>query len=305
MTNAGDEWIAAMRRGDFEAAWRINAGILARRDASQRDDPALPYHLRWVWDGRPLEGRHVLVRCYHGLGDTIQFLRYLPPLRRIAASVSLEVQPKLIALLEDFPGVDRMIPFDVAAPASPAESDIEIMELASALRARPDCSPFPYLKASPARLPPHTIGLCWRSGDWDEQRSIPASLLEPLTRYPAATLVAEPTSLDVLNPGGCPNEIVPTAALIAAADLVITVDTMIAHLAGALGRPTWLLLLRHADWRWGEGEGETPWYPSIRLYRQNQEGDWREVMARVERDLSRRFAGRRRPRRLLAQAWRG
>jgi Glycosyltransferase family 9 (heptosyltransferase) len=290
--NAGDEWISALSRGDHETAWRISASILAASDPSKRDDPSLPYHLRWVWDGRPFRGRHVLVRCYHGFGDTIQFARYLPPLRAVAASVTLEVAPKLLPLFEGFPGIDKTVAFDPDAPAPPSECDIEIMELPFALRKRPDCIPLPYLRAEPAPLPAGTIGLCWRAGKWDQRRSLPPELFDPLTRYPCVTLVAKPTTLDVLNPEGCPNQIMPTAELIAGVDLVITVDTMIAHLAGALGRPTWLLLRRHPDWRWRQGTAETPWYPSMRLYRQSNEGEWGDVIARVREDLDRWQRGR-------------
>jgi hypothetical protein len=91
-----DRWTSAIAQGDYEGAWDISAALLGRLDPATRDDPRLPYHRRWVWDGTALRGRDVLVRCYHGLGDTIQFLRYLPLLRKIAASVTLEVQPALI-----------------------------------------------------------------------------------------------------------------------------------------------------------------------------------------------------------------
>jgi hypothetical protein len=133
-------WVAAMRRGDWRAAWAVNDAVLARR-ATPPDDPRLPYHLRHVWDGRPFEGRDVLVRCYHGLGDTLQFLRYLASLRARAASVTLEAQPALLPLLGDY----QPVPFDVAAPSPPSACDIEIMELAHALRLPPDAVPPPYL----------------------------------------------------------------------------------------------------------------------------------------------------------------
>src|SRR4051812_9515302 len=127
------EWFAAMRRGDCRSAWDVSAAILAGRDPKSCDDRALPYHCRWVWNGTPLKGREVLVRCYHGLGDTIQFLRYLPSLACEAASVTLEVQPALIPLLQNFPGVDRFVPFDIHAPMPARECAIEIMELCFAL----------------------------------------------------------------------------------------------------------------------------------------------------------------------------
>src|SRR5579872_6145958 len=98
-----------MRAGDFETAWRVHDWVLAGRDPDGRDDPSLPYHLRWVWDGRRFEGRDVMVRCYHGLGDTIQFCRYLAPLRTRVRSLALEVQPELVPLMETVPGPDRLI----------------------------------------------------------------------------------------------------------------------------------------------------------------------------------------------------
>src|SRR5947209_3163403 len=131
------EWMAAMRRGDFAAAWAISDTVLAARDPAGRDDPQLPYHLRWVWDGRPFAGKRVLVRCYHGLGDTIQFARFLAPLRARAASLELEVQPELVPLFASLPGPDRLIPFRLDAPHSPAECDLELMELPHALRITP------------------------------------------------------------------------------------------------------------------------------------------------------------------------
>ena len=93
-----DPWTAAMRRGDHRAAWDIMAAAHSARDPATRDDPNLPYHLRWVWDGRPFDGRRVLVRCYHGLGDTVQFARFLPHLRARAAEVTVEMQPRLLPL---------------------------------------------------------------------------------------------------------------------------------------------------------------------------------------------------------------
>jgi hypothetical protein len=281
------EWFAAMRRGDYGSAWDVSAAMLARRDPKGCDDCAVPYHCRWVWNGAPLKGRDVLVRCYHGLGDTIQFLRYLPPLASQAASVTLEVQPPLLPLLLNFPGIDRL-GFDRGAPMPARECVVEIMELCFALRLAPETLPPPYLSAMAASLPPGTIGLCWQAGGWDAQRSIPADLFAPFTRFACISLVPAPCVLPVLNPEGCPFDMVRTAGLIAGCRLVITVDTMVAHLAGALGKPVWLLLRRDADWRWAAGE-ETPWYPTMRLYRQEVAGDWHAPLARIRRDLVAEF----------------
>ncbi len=275
-----------MRAGRFEQAWAIAERINACRDPASRDDPALPYHLRWVWDGAECDGRHVLVRCYHGLGDTIQFARYLPRLAARAASVTVEAQERLCGLLAGMPGIDRLVPFDPAAPLPAAECEIEITELDCALREPPSRARPPYLRVAPAALPPGTIAICYASGDWDPERNVPASLFGSICRSARCiTLVAEPTDLPVLNPGGCPYDMGATASLTSAADLVITVDTMVAHLAGAMGKPTWLLLKAEPDWRWSPEDSASPWYPSMRLFAQPRPGDWAAVVEAVERAL--------------------
>lgn len=284
----GQAWIEAMRAEDHARAWAVSEAVLAGKDPATRDDPARPYHQRWVWDGRPFDGMDVLVRCYHGLGDTIQFARHLPTLGRRAASVTVEVQPSLTGLLE---GMGELIPFDPARPLKPRTCDLEITELPFALRERPAEVMVPYLRAEPAPLPSGTIGLCHAAGDWDAGRSLDPALFAPvIQRRPAVTLVAEPSALPVLNPEGCLFDMDATAALVAGCDLVVTVDTMIAHLAGALGRPTWLLLKAEPDWRWTPGARTTAWYPTMRLYHQRAAGDWAGVIEEVARDLHARYA---------------
>src|SRR4051794_27492971 len=179
-------WREAMRRGDFEAAWAVNDWVLAGRDPAARDDPTLPYHLRWVWDGRPFAGRDVLVRCYHGLGDTLQFCRYLAPLRLRVRSLTVEAQPALLPLLARLPGPDRLIPFQPDAPAPPSECDLEIMELAHALRMRPDPSPYLSLRDDESdRHGGFRVGLCWHvNTGWAPERSIRLTLLARLGAIP-------------------------------------------------------------------------------------------------------------------------
>lgn len=283
------EWVAAMREGRYQEAWALTRASLAARDPTHRDDPTLPYHLRWVWDGTDPAGRHVLVRCYHGLGDTLQFARFLPPLGVRAASLTLEVQPSLIPILCRMEGIDRIVPFDPASPVTPAECTLEITELSPALQLAPSALTAPYLAPLRPVEPSGNVGICYGAGDWDPSRSVPPALFAPLCRkHPCITLMSEQTALAVLNPSGCPFDMVETAALVAGADLVITVDTMIAHLAGAMGRPTWLLLKSDPDWRWAPGKSGSDWYPNTRLYIQPRPGDWQAVLASVERDLAAR-----------------
>jgi hypothetical protein len=283
-----DPWTDAMRCGDFAAAWAIAAEELARRDPATRDDPRLPYHLRWVWDGSPFAGRDVLVRCYHGLGDTLMFSRFLPLLARRAARVTVEMQPHLVPLFQAFPGIDRLVPFDVARPLPPQDCDIEIMELPLALRACPSNAPLPALDVTaPARLPPGTVALCWAAGEWDARRSVPEAMFAPFCTGPALSLMPGPTALPVLNPDGCPLDILQTAQLVAGSALVVTVDTMIAHLAGILQRPVWLLAQHDPDWRWPTEATSTPWYPTMHVWRQSTRGDWTSVIHRVGAALDR------------------
>lgn len=295
MAEPAAQWLDAMRRGDFRAAWTVSDAVLAARDPATRDDPALPYHLRWVWDGRPLDRRRVLVRCYHGLGDTLQFARYLPLLRPRVASLAIETQPELAPLLATLPGIDQVVPFDPAHPLPAPDADIEIMELAHALRLPPP--PPPYLAAAPLHPggPGLLAGLCWAAGGWDPDRSVPIEALAPLAGLPGLRLVS-------LQRGPAANaadaglfataqdhsmDLVRTARLVAGLDLVVTVDTMIAHLAAALGRPTWLLLKSDADWRWGQDR--SPWYPAVRQFRQPAPGDWATPVAALVRELRRRL----------------
>lgn len=280
-------WDAAMRTGDFQAAWSVSDAVLAARDPAYRpacrDDPRRPYHERWVWDGRPFDGRRVLVRCYHGLGDTLQFCRFLPALRARAAHVVLEVQPELLALLRALPGVDRLHPFDPAHPLPPDECDIEVMELCHALRLVPETRA--YLHAD--RMPgvPGGTGLCWAAGGWDPARGLDPALLRPVAGPRPISLQRGPASRDAgvlaaTDPLDGSMDILATAGLLMALDDVVTVDTMAAHLAGALGRPTTVLLKHTPDWRWGK---QGLWYASVRTVRQPAPGDWPGAIAELAR----------------------
>lgn len=286
-------WLDAMRRGDFATAWRVADAVLAARDQAGRDDPRRPYHLRWVWDGRSFDGRDVLVRCYHGLGDTIQFARFLAPLRARAAALALEAPPVLLPLLRRIPGPDRLIPFDPAHPAPCSDCDLEIMELPQALRLTPDRVPPPDLAVPAARMAADAA-LCWAAGAWDRRRSVPLrQLLAALGpgRFISAqrgSAAAEATAPAFLNPADDDRDILRTAALLVAARRVVTADTMVAHLAGTLGRPTWLLLHADADWRWQHDRPDTPWYPDMRLFRQRTPGEWGAPLAAVRQRMVRR-----------------
>ena len=306
--NDGDLWMDAMAAGDFERAWQVSDRVLHARKAATPDDPRVPYHLRFVWDGSAIDASAVLVRCYHGLGDTLQFCRYLPALRRRARRVTLEAQAELIPLLSTMAGIDRIVAFDPARPLPPDECTLEIMELAHALRTRPD--PSPYLAVEADRRPGLRVGFCWRGGPtWRPERSLPDALAAALPQGDGVEWVS--LQRGAALPGladDCPAEILHTARRIAGLDLVVSVDTMIAHLAGALGVPLRLLLSDPPDWRWlaggdgkdwsgGDGKdwsgrdgsgwsGGSVWYRDVRQYRQEQPGVWGPPLAALAADLT-------------------
>jgi hypothetical protein len=282
-------WTAAMRCRNYPAAWAVSDELVAARDPRQRDDPRLPYHRRWVWDGHGFSGEAVLVRCYHGLGDTIQFARFLPALAAIASEVTVEVQRPLLPLLSASGIAARFVAFRPSRPRRPLPRNVEIMELSHALRLPPQAQQPPFLRVPEnCPAPPRARGetreplaaLCWRAGDWDVERSLPLSALLSCfsPHWRLATLQRgaredEIAGVPFVNRHDPLTSILYTAALIARADLVVSVDTMVAHLAGALGRPGFLLLKHEADWRWESGN-RSAWYPSLRLCRQSRPGDW-------------------------------
>jgi hypothetical protein len=302
MQRAADEWMRQMRRGDWEAAWRVSDRVQAARRGLQPCDARtgewLPRHLQWVWDGSPLADRRVLVRCYHGLGDTIQFIRFIPLLRRRAAHVTVWAQPQLLPLLRTVAGIDALLPLDDGVCEATYDVDIEIMELPHALRVTLETLPadVPYIHvdaatAKHANQPGPSVGLVWQSGSWDPERSVEPQLIRGLTRIrsihwkilqrgPALAAWAEgDAEIPVIR------NIVEEAAELQRLDLLICVDTLSAHLAGALGVRTWTLLPAQADWRWMEHRSDTPWYPTMRLFRQRSQGDWQSLLARVAQEL--------------------
>jgi hypothetical protein len=300
-TSGDDPWMACMRRGEFARAWEISDRVLAARRAT----PCwhLPRHEQYVWGGTPFDGRDVLVRCYHGLGDTIQFARYLPLLRARARRVTLWIQPPLIPLVGTIDPTIELVPLHDGEPGVSYEVDLEIMELPHAFRTTLETLPHavPYLHVERARLPARDglrVGLVWRAGDWAEHRSIPFERLGPLVALPVTWYVLQGWPGLAERPAGFgivagEHDVHELARVIRALDLVITVDSLAAHLAGALGVPVWTLLHASCDWRWMIDRDDSPWYPTMRLFRQRREGDWDDAVARVARALDRRITQRR------------
>jgi hypothetical protein len=307
-TTSGD-WIGAMRTGDFERAWKITDRDVALTPPHNKHDG--PRHQQRIWRGELLDARRILVRCYHGLGDTLQFARFLPVLGRRARELLVWCQPPLLSLIETLEGVDRVIPLSDGAPDAEFDVDIEIMEVAHAVRATRDIIELsvPYLTLPPrqlARLAPvkdMIVGLVWEVGDWDKRRSVPAELLNRLNvrgvrlcslqRGPAAAASGSFGAVDVSTA-----DIAGLGHRMTDLDLIICVDTMAAHLAGALGLEAWIMLHHDCDWRWPISSSRSLWYPSARLFHQHQPGDWSQVVE----DIRSALVGRVRKRQELLQS---
>jgi len=284
-----ERWACWMLLGKYEYAWK------------EADRCAPP------WEGDIRRPRHLLIRCLRGLGDAIQFLRYVPLMSSRCRRVTVHAPESLHSLISAVPGVDAVISRDQPADGLMHDCEIECSDLPYALRstieAIPDPIRVPESDMAPACLPgirdagvgTLKTGIVWSAGDWNPSRSIPLELL--LSNLPATgiTLISlqracgpKPESLSVptkiINAETGAANLLATAAIIAELDLVITVDTMIAHLAGSMGKPAWTILPYAGDWRWMLGR-RSPWYPSLRLFRQPLPGDWVGVLREVGTEL--------------------
>jgi hypothetical protein len=299
-TDAGN-WVSAMRAGLFDQAWSIADSDLAAYRQGGDDKHTGPRHQQRIWRGEELRNRRVLVRCYHGLGDTIQFARFLPPLAEQTRGLIVWCQPELLPLIERVGGVDSVIPLHDGAPEADYDVDIEIMEIPHAIRAGRNLIELrPYLTLPPRRVPSRlarsaavSVGLIWEVGNWDKRRGIPAQLLKRLNgegielyslqRGLAADQAAQIGATDISTP-----DIVDLGYRMSELDLIVSVDTMVVHLAGALGYEPWVILHADCDWRWPASGAASLWYPRARLFHQRVAGDWAGVIDDVRSALRQR-----------------
>lgn len=293
MQNAGAEWTRCMQRGDYEAAWAISDAVLATRG---RCSPTVPRHEQWLWDGTAVDDKHVLVHCYHGLGDTLQFIRYAPLVAARARKVTVRAQPALLQLLRSVRGIHQLIPLDDGDPGITRDLDVEIMELPHIFRTTRSTVPcdIPYVRVRPrwdVRGDGYNVGIVWAAGDWDQRRSIPFPEIERLAAVPGVVLhvLQRGREREQAPPGWAlpsgSDHVLMAAATMAALDLIISIDSMPAHLAGALGLPVWTLLQLDHDWRWTADGSITPWYPTMRLIHQQAAAQWSDVVEEVEARL--------------------
>lgn len=279
--------------------------------------PMFPGSTAPVWNGEPLAGGVVMVWIEQGLGDHLQFARCVRTIRARGGRCWLQVPPPLMDLYRSLADVERLVRHDEVVEGY--DWQIPLLSLAQ-IAGAPDgdeVASVPYLRAPPltdvqrAALAAHDdgpldaspldastfkVGIVWaslRSHPAAARRDCPLAALLPLADVPGVRLYSlqfgdEGRALagaNVVDLGPVLGDFAQTAALVEAMDLVITVDTAMAHLAGALGKPVWLLVGEPADWRWQRERDDSPWYPTMRLFRQREPGEWGEVIARVSAAL--------------------
>lgn len=291
---------ARLLLGDFAQGWKLfESRWTVAELGNVRRYGQLP---QWL-GAESLTGKSLLLYNEQGLGDTLQFCRYVPALQTMGAKVSLAVQAPLVGLLANqWPGVavtesfsDLMV-FDLATP---------LMSLPLALGTTLETIPtdVPYIRlpnfVQPRRYERPRVGIVWSGSTLhknDKNRSMPLEILAPLFELPVDWVCLQPEirEADLACLAAHPevsferpalNAFVQTAEVIAGLDLVVSVDTSVAHLAGALGKPVWILLPTGCDYRWLLEREDSPWYPTARLFRQKERGNWLDVVSRVAEAL--------------------
>ena len=291
---AWNESLILLLRGDFAEGWRKYE---SRWDVPDHDRPREDARVPPLGE---MAGKHVLLVPEQGHGDLIQFSRYAPLLAAQGVRVSMQVYVELQALMRTLDGVDAVVTPDETEPACDIITPLLSLSLVFGTDLASVPGQVPYLRAPADRLaewreclgrPTRSrIGLAWRGTQHIPKRSVPFAALRPILAAVDAefhSLQKEPAGEDpsLIDHHADLRDFADTAALISLLDLVITIDTAVAHLAGALGKPVWIMLHHSADWRWLLDRDDSPWYPTARLFRQKQPGDWTGVVAEVVREL--------------------
>jgi len=296
--------ITLLAQGDIVAgssAYEARWGLGGKHKYPVTDRP--------LWDGTPMPGRTLLLVGEQGRGDIIQFARFAKLVRPRVGRLVLRCRPALRGLLATLPAIDAVVSED--EPIPPSDAFLPVMSFMHVLRTTLDTIPaeVPYLRADPVRI--HRfgtrllgaglkVGIVWAGIEGhtnDRHRSISLTTLAPILDVPGVRFVSlqvGPRAVD-LQESPCADGVVDlspdladfadTAAALSQLDLLISVDTAVVHLAGALGLPAWVLLPFNADWRWLRNRDDSPWYPTLRLYRQDESFEWGPVIERVRRDL--------------------
>ena len=272
------------------------------------------YKLERPWRGEPITGKALYVYCEYFQGDLIQFCRYALAAEQAGAKVTLSAPVAMHALLRTMSPTIALVPEDAPPPAYDYQAALMTLPalFGSSLERVPRAAS--YLSAEPARVTRWRerigaqglkIGIAWSGSARAVERSFPLSLAAAALSRPGVRLISlqKHGGLDQLGAtGGAvevladfdegPDLFLDTAAALSCCDLFVTPDTSVAHLAGALGAPTWVALPHLADWRWLEGRADSPWYPTLRLFRQQAPGDWAGVFAQMADVLDQALAKR-------------
>lgn len=294
--------LACLMLGDYTRGWRDYEFRWAARQNSK------PVYSTPEWRGEPLRGRRLLLHTEQGFGDTLMFARFAQMLGQTEA-VYLQCQPQLKRLLSQQPGCAGVVGTHESAPAHDVHAPLMSLPHLMGLQQESELGDTPYLQPVERSLQPlpgsphpggQRIGIVWASAPNSEiadQKSIPLSQFKSLFDTPhcqfyAMHMNAGPEDIAELNRH--PNvhdlresiiDFEDTAGYLSQMDLVISVDTAVAHLAGAMGKPTWTLLPHAADWRWRMHRADSPWYSSMRLFRQPRQGDWNRVLDEISHCL--------------------
>jgi len=305
------EGLVRLALGDYGSGWRKYAWRLLTANFSHgKTRPSQP-----LWLGNwNISGKTILLHGEQGLGDTIMFARYVPLVAQRGAKVILAVQQPLAALMTTLKGASVIRVKGEPVPVFDGYCPLPTLPFAFKTSVETIPSDVPYLSAPPDRLAKWRpvlqalrsprIGLAWAGAHSAiYRRTIPLRLLAPLFELPGLHFVALQKELPKEDEPFLPQtgmaaflgerqaDLADAAAMISQLDLVITIDTSIAHVAGAMGVPVWIMLPFSPDWRWMPYRDDSPWYPTARLYRQRAPGEWDEVIARVAADLAARVAG--------------
>ncbi len=289
--------------GDYASGWPLYESRL------QRPTPNLRRFPKPQWKGEPLNGARILLHAEQGLGDTLQFLRFVPMVVAAGGQVFLDVPEQIVRLAAEMPGVAAVVTTGEPTPDHEWQCPLMSLPLAFGTTVATIPPQVPYLKipedalkaAQQRQWPDHglRVGLVWgatpRSFE-DSDRSIPLVLFESIlsrkdTHFFSLQLGSQASQFDAASSSMTDlreaiADFADTAALFTHLDLVITVDTSVAHAAGALGKPTWVLLPFSSDWRWLTHRNDSPWYPTVRLFRQARPRDWPSVLESVQSELT-------------------
>ena len=289
--------------GNFADAWPDYEARWGSKELPHRPFP------QPLWDGAPLEGRRIFIHAEQGLGDTLQFVRYLPLVKACGGKVLFACAAPLHPLLAEFGGIDRLLPQDEPLPPFDVHAPLLSLPRIFGTRVETIPAPTPYVSVSRDLIDDWSrelgsihgfrVGIAWQGSkahQRDRERSIPLTCFEALARMPGVRLIALQKgegreqldalagriAVEDLGSRYEAGDFRDTAAVMKNLDLVVTCDTAVGHLAGALAVPGWLALPFVPDWRWLLDRDDSPWYASVRLFRQQRRGDWSAVFVRIE-----------------------